>query len=362
MRESGSDDGDQKPLEESAPAGRERFHARELTKVLSNWDLGVIHEIREYRRGSRRSPKIRIFAEKGSFLLKRKAGGQREDRAQRCHELQLDAERGGVPLAALVPRRSGGTLLAFDARLYECFRWVPGTRYGRRAGQARNAGIALARLHGAFVGKGDLAELPEGGFSDTGTVRTQLERAIERVRERDGERAEEIDAVAARLRGVLDRAEAKLVERGLPLEQPEVCHGDFHSGNTLWNDDTLAAVIDFDSARREPHVAEIANALLHFAMRPRRDDAPETWTVALEPDCLRAFMQGYVAFPPNDPGRMAPMIPWLMQAAMIAETATPIAREGDFAGIAPMPVLRYSAEVCEWIAQRSRAISALADS
>lgn len=362
MREPESDDGEQKPLDETASFGRERFHSRELTKVLSNWDLGVIHEIREYRRGSRRSPKLRISSEKGSFLLKRKAGGHRQDRAQCCHALQIDAARGGVPLADLIPRRSGGTLLAFDGRLYECFRWVPGGRYGRRPGQARNAGIALSRLHGAFIGRGDRAELPEGGFSDTVTVKAQLEQAIVRLHGQAQEPAAEIEAVASRLRQVLERAEAKLVERGLPLERPEVCHGDFHSGNTLWNEDTLAAVIDFDSARREPHVAEIANAVLHFAMRPRRSDAPDTWTVALDPDCLRAFMQGYFAFPPNDPTRMAPMIPWLMQAAMIAETSTPIAREGNFAGIAPMPVMRYSAAVCEWIAQRSRAISALADS
>lgn len=357
MREHDADDGVQKPLDDTASLGRERFQSRELTKVLSNWDLGVISEIREYRHGSRRSPKLRISSELGDFLLKRKAGGHREDRAECCHRLQIEAERGGVPVAALVPRRNGRTLLGFDGRLYECFRWIPGSRYMRRPEQARNAGIALARLHSAFAGHAGHEELPEGGFSDTETVRAQLLRAVDRVRESGTAPAADLAAVATRLQHVLDRVESKLVARGHPLERPEICHGDFHSGNTLWNDDTLAAVIDFDSARRESHAAEIANAALHFAMRPRRSDAPDSWAVALDADCLRGFMQGYFAFPPIDPGRVGPMIPWLMQAAVVAETAAPIARDGNFAGIAPLPILRYAADVTEWIAARSRAIS-----
>lgn len=349
-----SEDGVQKPLEDTRVSQRERFHAREVAKVLSHWDLGVITELREYRHGSRRSPKLRIRSEAGAFLLKRKAAGHREDRAQCCHDLQNQAERGGVPVASLVPRRNGRTLLASDGRMYECFRWVPGTRYARLPGQARNAGIALARLHGAFAGREPPHELPAGGFSDIETVRAQLLRAFDRVREQG---AAGIDEVAGRLCAVLDKAESKLVARGLPLEPAEVCHGDYHSGNTLWTEDTLAAVIDFDSARLEAHVAEVANGALHFSMRPRRSDAPDSWVHALDPDCLRAFMQGYFAFPPIDAGRVAPMIPWLMQSAVVAETAAPIARDGDFAGIAPMSILRYAADVCDWIGARSRAIS-----
>lgn len=345
---------------------REKFHASEIAQVLSHYDLGVIREIREYRRGSRRAAKLKLVAERGEYLLKRRALGRFFDidrgRAAASHRIQRHAAKGGVPVAGLIALRSGGTLLEFDGRLYELFQWIPGTRYQRHAEQARAAGIALARMHSAFSQLEFLEELPLGGFSESDSVQTMLDKARQHalVRAASDEHAS-IEASIGRMAAHLSVIETKLTAKGLPLQRTAICHGDFHPGNTLWFGDTLGAVIDFDSARQEAVAAEIANACLQFSMRHRSGEDPTAWPVGLDPENLRAFVAGYTAVLADDLPSIAPTVPWLMMSAVIAEAASPIAREGDFAGIAAAPFLHASADLVDWISQRTRAIAAVVE-
>ena len=122
---------------------REKFNAREVAQVLSHYDLGVISNIREYRRGSRRAPKLKLETERGEYMLKRKNTGHSRERAEAGHALQA--------YAALIPMRHGGTLLSLGDSLYEMYEWVQGSRFERDPEQAREAGVALARLHRAFA-------------------------------------------------------------------------------------------------------------------------------------------------------------------------------------------------------------------
>ena len=70
------------PAQEAGASVRERFQAREIAQVLSHYDLGVISEIREYRRGSRRAAKLKVSTERGDFLLKRRALGVSLERSR----------------------------------------------------------------------------------------------------------------------------------------------------------------------------------------------------------------------------------------------------------------------------------------
>lgn len=343
---------------------RERFTAHEIAQVLSHYDLGVISAIREYRRGSRRAAKLKLVSERGEHLLKRRASGriaERErDRAAASHRLQQIAAKAGVPVATLVPLRTGGTLLELDGRLYELFSWIPGTRFARHAEQARAAGIALSRLHGAFAGLELLDELPLGGFSAFASVRTTLRQALERAS--DGASADAVVSLHASIDGMLthlDRVESKLAAKGLAMQRTAICHGDFHPGNTLWSGDVLAAVIDFDSARHESIAAEIANAMLQFSIRQRLGENPLAWPVGLDPENLRSFATGYAAAPAIELAEIAPLVPWLMMSAIMAEAASPIARDGDFAGIPAEPFLKASLNLIDWISQRTRAVAAV---
>lgn len=358
-------DGDatQSPIE-SAGLTRAKFQAREVAQVLSHYDLGVIAEIREYRRGSRRAPKLKLRCERGEFLLKRRAPSRDRDRARERaaagHVLETRAANSGVPVAGLVALRSGGTLLELGEQFYEVHRWIAGTRYSHHIEQARAAGAALARLHAAFHEVELLHELPQGGFSDIAAVR----RAVVAAGDRAQREAVECDAVRlertlASIDKHLERVDSKLVQKGLPLHQSAICHGDFHPGNTLWIDDALAAVIDFDSVRRESLVAELANALMQFSSRARTDRDPSKWPVGLLAENLKSFGSGYASVHGDATREMAPLVPWLMIAAIAAEAASPIVRDGDFAGIPPEPVLTTALSMMDWIAERTRAIAAV---
>jgi len=340
---------------------REKFNAREVAQVLSHYDLGVICNIREYRRGSRRAPKLKLETERGEFMLKRKNAGHSRERAAAGHALQVRAANAGVPVAALQPMRSGGTLLVLGDRLYEMYQWVQGTRFERDPQQAREAGVALARLHAALAPLGHVESLPTGGFSDVDAVRRSLILAdASASRHLDAPSRDAIGASVAALDRHLEKIERKLVEKGLPLHAVSVCHGDYHPGNTLWFGVSLGAVIDFDSARHEAIAAEIANAMLQFALKHRVGEDPDAWQIGLDTDRLRAFCAGYCSQPAAVPhAEVAPLLPWLMMSAVIAEAAAPIARDGDFAGIPAAPFLRATARLVDWISDRTRAVSAV---
>jgi hypothetical protein len=137
-----------------------------------------------------------------------------------------------------------------------------------------------------------------------------------------------------------------------------VCHGDVHPGNTLWFGVTLGAVIDFDSARYESLAAEVANAMLQFSLKHRVGENPDAWQIGLDIDRLHAFSAGYRSVPATVPhAQLAPLLPWLMMSAVVAEAAGPIARDGDFAGIPAVPFLRATSRCVDWISDRTRAIS-----
>lgn len=354
---------DQFHAPEPAGAGleREKFAAREIAQVLSHYDLGVISQIREYRRGSRRSPKLRLESERGNFLLKRKVQGYSADHARTAHELQRLAAQASVPVAPIVRLRSGGTLLELGGSLYELFEWVDGKRFERDPAQAREAGIALARLHHAFDAVGSPGRLPAGGFSDVDAVRRSLRAAeVSALRATPEEGRAELAATLARLDDHAARVAKKLSEKGLAGQLSCPCHGDFHPGNTLWSGVALAAVIDFDSARHESVAAEVANAALQFSIKHRVGIDPDAWQVGLDPERLRAFIEGYDSEPRvavrDD---VAQLLPWLMISAVIAEAAVPIARDGSFAEIPALPFLRATERLVDWIGQRTRAVTGL---
>jgi homoserine kinase type II len=49
-----------------------------------------------------------------------------------------------------------------------------------------------------------------------------------------------------------------------PLPQL-VIHGDYYAGNLLFDGDCVVGVVDYDKARWQPRVVELAEALIHFA-------------------------------------------------------------------------------------------------
>jgi hypothetical protein len=97
--------------------------------------------------------------------------------------------------------------------------------------------------------------------------------------------------------------------------------------------------------------------MLQFSVRHRQGEDPLKWPVGLVSENLRGFAAGYAVESHNPTRVMAPFIPWLMLSAIVAEAFSPIARDGDFAGIPAEPFLQATVHMMDWIAERTRAIS-----
>ncbi len=351
------------PADEHGDRGAQwdRFQSKEIAKVLSHFDLGVIETIREYHRGSRRAPKLRIRSDQGEFLLKRRSTERDSvERVRFCQSIQQHVGSCGISIAELIPtRNTGQTLLELDGRRYELFRFVEGVRFSRSEGHAREAGTVLAQLHTALLTCRAVGQMPDARvhhnrhahaaiaripdavlYANPECDRTMLGEALERVRAR------------------LEMAESKATKYGYDALAQQPIHGDWHPGNTIFRETGGITVIDFDSARQEPRAADIANGLVQFSLRSRAAADPLEWPVGLDPARMQAFIRGYHEHTKIS-AEEATILPWLMIEAIAAEATVPIAREGSFAGVAAERVLTAVANMLDWIGDRSRAITTL---
>ncbi|MHC4246771.1 MAG: phosphotransferase enzyme family protein [Planctomycetota bacterium] len=339
---------------------RSRFDPGELRRVLDAFPLEGIREIREFPAGSRQAPKVRIVADEGEFLLKRRT--VRPDLVERAtfnHRLQLHLERRGVPVATLVgTREDNASILLEHGQVYEMFHWVDGRRMVKVESEALNAGRILGRLH---LEACDLAwpePPPMPGFHAADQVQTAFDRVIDAVIGADAD----VDRVE--LRDVVGRLEAI---RGRSMEQVETggwselprqpIHGDWHPGNVLFTPEkptrsrpgTVRAIVDFDASRVEPRLVDLANGLLHFAMRSDRSTSPADWPASLSPRRMIAFTRGWRSVVGDVTEAEAVILPSLMLECLVAESVVPVAKTGRFAVVPGLPFLGMVARKAAWI-------------
>ena len=139
------------------------------------------------------------------------------------------------------------------------------------------------------------------------------------------------------------------VERlGLADWGEQIVHGDWHPGNMLFRNRRVAAVVDYDSARLQHRVADLANGALQFSILAGADDST-AWPDRLDERRLTAFVRGYASvYDIPSPQRRA--IPLLMCEAMIAEAILPIAATGSFGRMEGYGFLCMIDRKVRWIA------------
>jgi homoserine kinase type II len=310
---------------------RDIFAADELAIVLSHYDLGTIESITEFKRGSRRSPKVGIVCAQGKFLLKKRdrdRGGI--ERVRYAHRVQEHLATKGFPLPRLVPARANGeTILDVDGNLYELFDFVSGHGYAGEPTEARDAGATLARFHDAMQDFPMDAGDESTGYHDAKAVQTGLNAIPPRVSSHDsatGKEAEVIGLTVNLFEAYTEAGEA--VERaGYGTWPSAFVHSDWHPGNLLFRKGTVAAVIDYDCVKIGKAASDVANGALHFSLVA--GGSPDQWPDHLDTRRLREFLSGY------DEVRLlsdeqSSALPHLMVEALIAESVLPIAATGSF--------------------------------
>jgi homoserine kinase type II len=147
---------------------------------------------------------------------------------------------------------------------------------------------------------------------------------------------------------------------GLGLENwpRQIVHADWHPGNMLYRDNHVVAVIDYDSARLQPRVLDIANGALQFSILGGEDVAK--WPEYLDESRFKRFLRGYDEVMLLSQAEIR-ALPWLMIEALIAEAVFPIANTGQFGRLDGMAFLQMVQRKVSWLTRCAQRLVELAE-
>ena len=305
--------------------GYDTFGRDELAKVLSYFDVGEIKKLDDFRRGSRKAPKLIFRSSRGRFLLKRRAKGTQDlEKVQFCHAIQEALTDKQFPLPHLIPvTESGTTMLLLDGNVYELFEFIPGQIYDQSLEATYDAGRILSTYHRLLEDFSSEHTPPTGSYHGAEAVEKGFDRVLRHLA-----RKPDIASVCRFLLDSYRHARDSATDKGLDDWPKQVVHGDWHPGNMLFRQKRVVAVIDYDSARVLPRIIDAANGALQFSILGGGPDLGK-WPEHLDQSRFKRFLRGYDQVNLLSEAELT-ATPWLMIEALIAEAVFPIAATGNF--------------------------------
>lgn len=338
------------------PRGGAHFSSGELARVLSHYDIGVIHQVEPLSAGSRRVPKMVITSEQGKFLLKRRPKGRDDlQRVAFAHAVQAHLVEKSFPVATLVTTRDeNDTVLQLNNHIYEFFKFVQGVRYNGSPQATADTGRQLAKLHHLLAdfepsqngvsrsssGRGTLRD----SFHDSTAVRRHLKTIGAKKKTGPNKK---LHGTAEVLLGLYNESSIRVNRLGFDSWGEQVVHGDWHPGNMLFAKHKIAAVLDFDSIRIAPTVTDLANGMLQFSIIGGRPD-PADWPDYFDEAKLIQFLNGYREAAKLNKSNLRSLI-YLMIETMIAEAVLPVAATGFFGHLSGLDFLKMIRRKAEWL-------------
>ncbi len=336
------------------PRGGANFSSEELVRVLSHYDVGIVHRVKPLTAGNRRAPKVVVRADKGTFLLKRRPKGRDDlDRVAFAHAVQRHLAARSFPVTSLlITSDERKTVLNVDNHIYELFSYVSGARCDGSAEATQDAGRQLANLHQRL---GDFAHDYEpfrASFHDSTTVRQHLKMI--RTDRRAGS-APRTGAVTESLLIRYDRSAKRVNTLGYDTWRRQVVHGDWHPGNLLFSNRKVVGVVDFDSIRIAPPVTDLANGMLQFSIVGDHPD-PAEWPDAFDEERLFLFLDGYREIVKVSKRKLYALVD-LMIEAMIAEAVLPVAATGYFGYHSGVDFLQMIVRKTKWLRRHRKGLT-----
>ncbi|MFO0972665.1 MAG: phosphotransferase [Phycisphaerae bacterium] len=330
---------------------REKLGTEELAIVLSHYDVGVVREIREFARGSHRAAKLVLKTDRGMYLLKRRPRGQSDPaRVSFAHELQEFLRERNFPLPHLILTRDGGhSLVRLSDWVYELFEFIPGEPYDQSLLTTYEAGKTLGLYHRLAVECRPQHKPPSGHYHAAAVVRRYLGELAPRLAEKTHARdhPEQAQTLCDAILNAYDRAGQAAEDLGLLSWEPQVVHSDWHPGNMLFAQGRVVAVIDYDAARIQPRVMDVANGVLQFSLVTGSRN-PDTWPDYTDEPRAKRFLRGYDEINVLSVAELK-CVPLLMIEALIAETVIPVWTTGAFAGLDGFRFLTMVMRKVEWL-------------
>ena len=243
----------------------------DLRKVLAHYSLGEPTAFHRMEHGFI-NDNWKIETTRGRYFLKHYHPDLRHPGAIRVrHALVAHLRQAGFPAPAVMPTVSGDTLLVLGDELCETQEYVEGTYYDHvRPGHFQEAARTLGRYHGGVKDFAPQALRDLGELYSPELLRanlTDLADAWELARD------PELAQIVRQLEAHADDLSARFATHdALPHL---VIHGDYYADNLLFehgrDSARIVGVVDYDKARWQPRVIELAEALIYFASpRPGR--------------------------------------------------------------------------------------------
>ncbi len=342
-------------------AERERLGIEELAIVLSHFDVGPIQSIKEFPRGSRRAPKLLITATNGQFLLKRRAKGKDDPfKVAFAHALQLFLASKQFPLPHLLGTRTdNNSMLQWNGAVYEMFEYIRGGPYDNSIDSTADAGKILALYHRLLRDYTPEFDPPVGSYHDAIPINTGIDQipvTFDRLDKTRNVSQDQVNATLAFLRDAYIQAALKVNAAGLRDWPIQIVHSDWHPGNMLFLNSRVVAVIDYDAARLQQRVIDLANGALQFSILGGKED-PTTWPDHMDEQRYQAFVRGYDGIDIISDAELE-VIPQLMIEALVAESVLPIAATGSFGRIEGYGFLQMIERKVRWIQGRASDLNA----
>jgi len=347
--------------------GRSIFAADELVIVLSHYRIGMIDTVKEFKRGSRKAPKLVIRSDRGLFLLKRRAHGRDDPfKVAFTHGLQLRLAEHDFPLPRLIgTRRDNNSMVQYQGSVYELFEFIRGGGYDRSEGATLSAGKTLAQFHALLADYQPHYKPSKGTYHAAAVVMSSIQKLPEALTRLSNGVAVVEETEAHHLADSLDRVYREAADRaealGLRDWPKQIGHSDWHPGNMLFDGCRVVSVIDYDTARLMPRVIDVGNGALQFSLQGRGNNT-EAWPQEVDASRYRAFFAGYAAV---EGGAMTQAerqaVPWLMIQALIAESVIPVAMTGKFAEMDGVAFLQMALRKVQWIQTHHEELTGWAD-
>ena len=340
----------------TAGSGRSRFAADELAIVLSHYDLGIIAAIQEFPRGSRKAPKLILKTQTGQmYLLKRRARGKDDAyKVAFCHGLQLHLADRKFPLPNLIgTRKDNNSMLQWKGGIYELFEYIKGSTYDNSLEATTDSGKILALFHKLLEDYKPEYEPPRGSYHAAKSVDASMRQIPQTLTRLDPQTMQTQRERVGHLIQFLHtsyRDAAKRAEKiGLSKWPNQIVHSDWHPGNMLFRGARVVAVIDYDAARLQQRVIDVANGALQFSILGGGED-PATWPDYIDESRFKRFLRGYDSVPDAVLSHAElEVVPWLMVEALIAESVIPIAATGSFARMDGLGFLMMVERKVRWL-------------
>ena len=282
----------------------------ELVDVAARLGLGTLGPARSV--GAGRSWTVAVVTAKGPILLKRYKATVEDEAIASEHGVLARLAELELPAPRLVAGEDGATSIRGAGGRYAAFRYEDGylpshevaSSAATRHRMTHAAGRVLGRLHDTLEG-GEPAGWPTSGL------------------DRDGARVVPSARLAARLAASPEAGTAAMADRLLELDASlaaagpatTLIHGDYGPYNLLVRPGRPILVIDFELARRDWRLVDLATALPRFVIS----------RTGFSSDRLDAFVTGYLGVAPGMRGELA-LVPSVLELLSLRRAAVCLER------------------------------------